>query len=115
MKDRNLVILEGIVGDDYKVAKTQECKEYVTFSLCINAYDKEYADSTERSHSQTYVRCNVFDKKMVEYLKNVKAHRGQRASVFGRISSYKSEIKGVDFFTNTVTIRDISIIKTKEA
>ena len=113
MRDKNRVALEGLIGDDFRLAKTQEGKEYITFSLCINSYDKEYADSTERTHSQTYVRCNVFDKKQIEYLKKVNAHRGQRACVDGRISSYKSEIKGIEFFTNTVTIRDVSIIKTK--
>ena len=53
MRDKNRVMLEGIIGDDFRYSKTQEGKEYATFSLCINAFDKEYADSTERSHSQT--------------------------------------------------------------
>ena len=75
--DKNIVMLEGIIGDDYKYGKTQDGKEYATFSLCINSYMKEFADSTERTHSQTYIRIFVFDKKQVAYLQKVKARRGQ--------------------------------------
>jgi len=112
--DKNIVMLEGVIGDDYKYGKTQDGKEYATFSLCINSYMKEFADATERTHSQTYIRIFVFDKKQVAYLQKVKARRGQRASVFGRLTSVKNEYKGNTFITNNVTCRDITIIKTKK-
>lgn len=107
-------MLEGQIGDDYKYGKTQDGKEFATFSLCINSFMREYADETERTHSQTYIRIFVFDKKQVEYLRKVKAHRGQRASVFGRLTSVKNEYKGNTFITNNVACRDITIIKTKK-
>ena len=113
-KDKNIVILEGVVGDDYKYKKTQEGKEYATFSLCINSFDKELADSTERTHSQAYIRIHVYDKRLLEYLQKVDAHRGQRANVFGRLVSFRSEQKGISYIVNNVICRDISIIKTKE-
>lgn len=113
-KDKNIVILNGIIGDDYKYGKTQECKEYATFSLCINSFYKEMADSTERTHSQTFIRIFVYDKQMVEYLHKVNAKRGNRCSVFGRLVSFKNEYKGNTFMTNSVVCRDIEIIKTKE-
>lgn len=112
--DKNIVMLEGVIGDDYKYGKTQDGKEYATFSLCINSYMKEFADSTERTHSQTYIRIFVFDKKQVDYLQKVKARRGQRASVFGRLTSVKNEYKGNTFITNNVTCRDVTIIKNKK-
>ena len=112
--DKNIVVLEGIIGDDFKYGKTQEGKEYATFSLSVNAYIKEISDSTERTHSQTYVRIFVYDKKQLEYLRRVKANRGQRASVFGRLSSFKNEYRGITFMTNNVICRDITIIKTKK-
>lgn len=112
--DKNIVHLEGIIGDDYKVGKTNEGKEFCTFSLCINSYSKQFSDSTERNHSVTYIRVMVFDKKKVEYLINVDAKRGQRAIVFGRLASHRSEYKGIDFIQNNVVVRDISIVKTKQ-
>lgn len=112
--DKNFVILEGKVGDDAKWGKTQESKEYFTFSLCINAYAKEFADATERSHSVTYVRIFCYDKRQLEYLRKVNVKRGQRVSIFGRLSSAKNEYKGVTFMSNNVVCRDITVIKTKK-
>lgn len=111
--DKNVVLLEGLVGDDFKYGKTQEGKEFATFSLSINSFFKEMADSTERTHSQTYIRIFVYDKKQVEYLHKVNAHRGQRVSIFGRLVSFKSEHKGITFMVNNVVCRDINIIKNK--
>lgn len=114
MLDKNIVLLEGLIGDDYRYGKTQDAKEYATFSLCINSFIKDMADSTERTHSQAFIRIFVYDKKQVEYLHKVNAHRGQRASVFGRLVSFMSEHKGNRFMVNNVVCRDIQIIKTKE-
>jgi len=110
--DKNIVILEGLIGDDFYYGKTQDAKEFATFSLCINTYIKELADSTERTHSQAYIRIFVYDKKQVEYLKRIEVHRGMRASVFGRITSFKTEYKGNSYMTNNVVCRDITIIQT---
>lgn len=112
--DKNIVILEGVIGDDAKFGKTQDGKEYYTFSLCVNAYAKEFADSTERSHSQTFVRIFIYDKRQLEYIRKVNAKRGQRASVFGRLSSFKNEYKGITFMSNNVICRDIIIAKTRK-
>lgn len=112
--DKNIVILEGIIGDDYKTGKTSEGKQFVTFSLCINSMTKDMADSTERTHSQSFIRIFAYDKKLLEYLERVKARRGNRVSVFGRISSYKNEYRGISFISNNIICRDITIIKTKK-
>lgn len=114
MLDKNIVFLEGLLGDDFKFGKTEEGKEYATFSLCVNSFIKEISDKTERSHSQNYIRTTVFDKKQIEYLRRVGAHRGQRASVFGRISSFKTEYKGIEFIQLSIVVRDIAIIQTKK-
>lgn len=114
MLDKNIVLLEGLIGDDFKYGKTQDAKPFATFSLCINAFLKEMADSTERTHSQAFIRIFVYDKKQVEYLQKVKAGRGQRASVFGRLISFKNEYRGNTFVTNNVVCRDITIVNTKK-
>lgn len=113
MLDKNIVLLEGLIGDDAKFGRTQEGKEYFTFSLCVNSFLKEMADNTERTHSQAFIRIFVYDKKQLEYLRKVNAHRGQRASVFGRLSSFKNEYKGNTFVTLNVICRDLSIVQTK--
>lgn len=113
MMDKNIVVLDGIIGDDLKWGKSQNAKEFMTCTLCINSFMKEFADGTERSNSQMYIRIFVYDKKLVDYLRAVEVHRGQRASVFGRIISYRNEYKGNSFITNSVVCRDIEIIKNK--
>lgn len=111
--DKNIVMLEGIIGDDYKYGKTQDGKEFATFSLCVNSYIKELDETIGRTRSQNFIRIFVFNKRQVEYLHNVNAHRGQRASVFGRLTSVKNEYRGNTFITQNVSCRDITIIKTK--
>lgn len=114
MIDENIVHLCGLIGDDYKDGKTSEGKEFITFSLCISTYVKDYADSTEKNHSQTFVRLFVYDKKQIEYLRRMKTHRGLRVWVNGRLSSRKSEYKGISYIQLTVIVRNIAIIKTTE-
>lgn len=111
--DKNIVFLEGVLGDDFKYGRTVDGKEYATFSLCVNSFIKEISDQTERTHSQNYIRTTVFDKKQVEYLRKVNAHRGQRATIFGRISSFKTEYKGIEYIQLSIIVRDIGIIQTK--
>ena len=112
--DKNIVILEGLIGDDFMYKKTSDAKEMATFSLCINAYTlKEIADDSERSRAQTYVRIFVYDKKQLEYLHRIDVHRGQRVSILGRLSSRKTEYKGIEYIQLTVIVRDIGVIQTK--
>lgn len=113
MLDKNIVLLEGLIGDDAKFGRTQDGKDYYTFSLCVNSFIKEMADDTERTHSQAFVRIFVYDKKQLEYLHRINVHRGQRASVFGRLSSFKTEYKGHSFITLNVICRDIDVVQTK--
>lgn len=114
MLDKNIVLLEGLIGDDARFGRTQEGKDFFTFSLCINSFIKEIADSTERTHSQTFVRVFVYSKEQLDYLRKVNAHRGQRVSIFGRLSSYKTEYKGNSYITLNVVCRDIAIIQRKK-
>lgn len=111
--DKNIVLLEGLIGDDFKFGRTSDAKEMATFSLAINSYLKELADDTERTRAQTYVRIFVYDKKLLDYLRRIDVHRGMRASILGRLSSHKSEYKGIEYIQLTVIVRDIGIIQTK--
>lgn len=113
MKDRNIVELSGIIGEDAKFGKTHDGKEYYTFSLSVNCFSKEMSDSTERTHSQVFCRIFVYDKRQLEYLRKINVHQGQRAIIFGRITSFRSEYKGNSYIANGVVCRDIDIVQTK--
>jgi len=109
-------MLEGIAGDDVKFARATNGKEYCSFSLCINSFSKDLGDEDESTRSQTYIRVMVFNNrkgKLVDYLKRVGFHRGQRVNVFGAISSHKSEYKGIALVQNNVVVRDITVVTTK--
>lgn len=112
--DLNLCLLIGQIGNDFKYMKCSNGKQMATFSLCINSFYKELADSTERTHSQTYIRVLCFDKAQIEYLRKVNAHQGQRAFVVSRLSSFKNEYRGNSFMTNGVVCRSITILKSSE-
>ena len=112
-KDFNKVHLCGVIGDDFKYGRTSEGVEFATFSLCINSYEKEYDSLSERTHSQVYVRIFVNDKRQIEYLRNVNAGRGQRLFIYGMLTSYRNEYKGISFITLSVVSRDLGIIKTR--
>lgn len=113
MLDKNIVFLEGLIGDDLKFGRAENGKAFATFSLCVNSFIKELSDTTERTHSQQFIRTSVFDKKQLAYLERVGAHRGQRVAVFGRLTSFKTEYKGVEFIQVSVIVRDINIIQTR--
>lgn len=113
MKDKNIVLLEGVVGNDVKRGTAQNGKKYITFSLCINTYFKPLHDSTESEHTMTYIRVFVYDQKQVEYLNRVDIRHGNRASIFGRLNSVKTDIKGKEIIQINVVVRDISISKIK--
>ena len=104
--DKNIVLLEGLIGDDFKFGRTSDAKEMATFSLAINSYLKELADDTERTRAQTYVRIFVYDKKLLDYLRRIDVHRGMRASILGRLSSHKSEYKGIEYIQLTVIVHE---------
>lgn len=112
MIDKNFVFLEGIVGDDYKYMKTRDGKDFATFTLYINSFNKEYRDKTEAA-IYVHIRIMVFDARLVEYLKKVKPRNGNRVSILGRLNSHKNEYKGTELWQNDVVVRDIHIIKTK--
>lgn len=112
-KDRNIVELSGIIGDDFRYDNTQEGQPYASFSLIVDSYLKDIADATEKNHRMQFIRIVCFDKSQIEYLQKVDAKRGLRAIVFGRLTSYKKELKGNTFIQLAVTVRDIIIAKTK--
>lgn len=114
MKDKNIVLLEGVVGNDVKRGVANNGRNYITFTLCINTYMKELHDSTEGAKPFAYIRVFVFDEKQVKYLNRVKVHHGSRVSIFGRLNSTRSTIGSKDVIQINVVVRDINVTKTSE-
>ncbi len=114
MKDKNIVLLEGVVGNDVKRGVAANGKNYITFSVCINTYFQPLHDSTESEHPMSYIRVFVYDQKQVEYLNRVNVRCGNRANIFGRLNSTKTEIKGKEIIQINVVVRDISITKVND-
>ena len=117
MLDKNFVVLEGIAGDDVKFGRAVNGKEYCTFSLAINSFNRELGDEDEYTRATNYIRILAFNNKksrLVDYLKRVGFHRGQRVNIFGMLASHKSEYKGIDIIQNNVVVRDITVVLTKK-
>ena len=112
MKDKNIVLLEGVVGNDLKRGQAANGKKYITFSLCVNTYFKPLHDSTESEHSMIYIRVFVYDQKQLSYLNKVEVRQGNRVSIFGRLNSKLCEIKGQRIIQINVIVRDITVTKT---
>ena len=112
--DKNFVHLEGTIGTDFKYGTASNGQNYATFTLCIQSYFRETQSETEGQKPVTYVRIFVYGQKQVSYLRKVGAHSGCRATVFGKLNSCGTEIKGTSIVQNNVVVRDIGIIKQKE-
>lgn len=111
--DKNFVMLEGHIGNDLSYGKTQDGKEFATFSLCIDGYSKDYHDTSERKHGFVMVRIMVFEKRLVDRMHELKVRTGTRLSVFARLNSHRTEYKGISYIQNDVVVRDMSVIRTK--
>lgn len=111
MRHKNIVILEGRVGDDYKYTRTIEGRVYATFTLNVKSFDKELRDTTENKE-HIGIRIQVFDNKLVQYLKAVDCHNGCLVSILGRLNSFLAEKNGIKYYQNDVVVRDINLIKT---
>ena len=113
MKDTNIVILAGRVGENVKFGTATNGNKYCTFILEIDAYSRDMHDSTERDYSRTLVRMFVYDKPMLAYLERVGLKQGNFVQVLARLNSHKTEVGNKNIIQNSVIVRDISVIKTK--
>lgn len=111
MRHKNIVILEGRIGDDFKYSRTIEGREYANFTLNVKSFDKELRDTTEnKEHIQ--IKIQVFDHKLVKYLKAVDCHNGCLVNILGRLNAFLAEKKGIKYYYNDVVVRDINLVKT---
>lgn len=113
MKDTNIVILAGRIGENVKTGTAANGNRYCTFILEVDAYSRDMHDNTERDYSKTLIRIFVYDKSLLNYLERVGIKQGNFAQVLARLNSHKTEVGGKNIIQNSVIARDISIIKTQ--
>lgn len=113
MKDTNIVILAGRVGENVKFGTAQNGNKYCTFILEVDAYSRDMHDSTERDYSKTLVRIFVYDKVQLAYLERVGIKQGNFVQLLARLNSHKTEVGNKNIIQNSVIVRDISVIKTQ--
>jgi hypothetical protein len=110
MKNKNIVILEGRVGNDLKYKKTKEGRVFATFTLEIDSFDKLLRDTTE-SHSIVYIRIMVFDINIIRYMQRVKIKQGNIVNIFARLNNHIHEHKGETICLIDVVVRDLHLVQ----
>lgn len=109
--DKNDFRLVGRIGTNYKVAKTNNGKDYVSFAVETEDRDND-SEKVERGRKQIiHVMC--FKRPVIDYLTKVKAKQGNTVIVFGFISSYGKEDRGQLRISNSITAKEIYVVKTK--
>ena len=104
MINSNELFLSGRINDvSYKTTKNEQ--EYATVKLVTNSY--QYRNGKMESYP-TFISLMVFNKKQVDYLKDVGATKSDFANVRGKLSNSKSN-KG--FVQLSVLVSDITIAK----
>lgn len=111
--DKNIVLLEGVIGTDYKISRSNSGSEYITFTLRVKGGVGRYKDKTEE-RSETMLRIFIFDNRLVEYMRSVGAKVGNRVSILARLNSHRTEIKGEPIIQCNIVVRSISVLRTKE-
>lgn len=109
--DKNIVILEGSVGDDLSFRRSQDGKEFVTFTLLVGGYSREYHDRSE-TRDVVYIRVMCFDGRLVERVRAMSLRNGSRVNILARLNSHRSEYKGISYIQNDVIVRDIVLVRT---
>lgn len=112
MKDTNIVILVGRVGEKIKFGTAENGNKYCTFILEIDAYNRDFHDTQDRSYSLTLIRVFVYEKAQLDYIERIGLTQGNKVYVQARLTSHKTEVGGKTIIQNNVVSRDISIIKT---
>lgn len=113
MKDTNIVILSGRVGEKVKFGTAENGNRYCTFIIEIDAYNRDFHDTQDRTYSKTLIRVFVYDKYQLDYIERVGLKQGNKVYVQARLTSHKTEVGGKSIIQNNVVSRDISIIKTQ--
>lgn len=108
--DRNDCRFVGRIGDRIKEGVTINGDAYMYFDLELEA--RANATSTDNNYHQN-IPIMLFRKPVIDYLKRLKVRRGTLVVVFGFVSTYTDEIKGITLKNNGINAYEVYVVKTK--
>lgn len=110
MLNRNDCRFVGRIGSKKKDGKTVNGDAYIYFELEIEA--RSNANSTENNyHQRIPIMC--FKPNVINYLKKVKARTGTPVVVFGFVSTYTDELKGITLKNNGINANEVYVVQTR--
>ena len=110
MADRNDCRFVGRVGERMKKGKTVNGQPYMYFDLAIES--KANANSTDNNFHQS-IPIMVFKKPVIDYLERLKIHQGSPLVVFGFVSTYTDELRGITLKSNGINANEVYCIQTR--
>lgn len=108
--DRNDCRFVGRIGEHMKHGKTVNGEPYMYFDLEIES--RANANSTDNNYHQN-IPIMVFKKAVIDYLQRLKAHRGTHVVVFGFVSTYTDEVRGITLKSNGINCSECYVVQTK--
>lgn len=108
--DRNDCRFVGRVGDRMKKGTTVNGEPYMYFEMEIES--RFNATSTDNNYHQS-IPIMVFKKAVINYLEKLNIHRGMPVVVFGFVSTYTDELKGITLKSNGINASEVYVIRTK--
>lgn len=108
--DRNDCRFVGHVGDRRKEGITINGEPYMYFEMAIES--KFNANTSENNYRQS-IPIMVFKKPVINYLKRLSIHQGMPIIVFGFVSTYTDELKGITLKSNGINASEVYVIQTR--
>ena len=88
MIHNNIVFISGRVGD-IKYHTTKKSDEFATVNVIINSFKPSPKGGYD--NYPTFVSVMVFDKRQVDYIKNVSISKGDTVSITAKLSNSKNK------------------------
>lgn len=108
--DRNDCRFVGRIGEHMKKGTTINGEPYMYFDM--NIVSKFNANGAQNNYEQN-IPIMVFKPAVIKYLEKLNAHRGTPIVVFGFVSTYTGELKGITLKSNGINANEVYIIKVK--
>ena len=108
--DRNDCRFVGRIGERMKKGKTVNGEPYMYFDMNITS--KYNANSTENNYEQN-IPIMVFKPAVIKYLEKLKVRVGTPIVVFGFVSTYTDELKGITLKSNGINCSECYVIQTR--
>lgn len=110
MTYRNDCRFVGRVGERIKRGKTVTGQTYMYFDMFIES--NLNANSTENNYHQN-IPIMVFKKPVIDYLERIGIKPNMPIIVFGFVSTYTDEVRGITLKSNGINCSECYVIQTR--